>query len=178
MHGPINIRNIPAFNGIRRFITVLTTARHLSLSRTKIILSTPSHTIPVRYPLYYYRPTYGSVFLAVSHRRSVRIYLEWQIPVHEEAFALCYAGSDIWRAGKQVTRKQDGAAVSDIPILNKNRHPWLLRWQGTEHQSYADTDTDTEIIQRPLAVTGRSLHTACTTFSYIQQCYCLTCASV
>jgi len=40
-----------------------------------------------------------------------------------------------------VTRKQDGAAVSDIPILNKNRHPWLLRWQETEHQFYTDTDT-------------------------------------
>jgi hypothetical protein len=45
------VNKIPVFHGTRGFITVFTTARNWSLSGSKSIQSTPSHSISLKYPL-------------------------------------------------------------------------------------------------------------------------------
>jgi hypothetical protein len=63
--GPQLVKKFPAFYGTRRFITVYTTARHLSLSWARSIQTmTP---IPrLKDPFYYYSSIYASVFQVVS----------------------------------------------------------------------------------------------------------------
>lgn len=46
--GPRLVKNLPAFYVTQSFITVYTTARHLSFSSVRWIRSTPSHHVPLR----------------------------------------------------------------------------------------------------------------------------------
>jgi hypothetical protein len=58
-------KKFPLFYGTRKFITLFTTAHHLSLYWARSIQSTPSHPISLRF-VQYYPPIYAAVFQAVS----------------------------------------------------------------------------------------------------------------
>lgn len=61
-------RKFPAFYGIRMFITVYTTAHHLSLSGARRIQCTPLHVISYyqSIKLYFWLYSYSSLFLLLS----------------------------------------------------------------------------------------------------------------
>ena len=62
------VKKFPAFYGTRKFITVLTSARHLSLYWTRLIQSMLPH--PTSWSLsWYYPPIYAWVFQVVSFPR-------------------------------------------------------------------------------------------------------------
>jgi hypothetical protein len=62
------VKKFPAFYGTRRFITVFTSSRHLSLSSVKSIFFVPPHSTFWR-SVYYYLSIYAPVFQAVSFRQ-------------------------------------------------------------------------------------------------------------
>ena len=156
---------------------MLTTARHLSLSRTNNPVP-PSHTIPSRYPLYY-PPIYTSVLLVLALFPSGFLTNAFTLSDRYQTTPFQYTKKHspyvtLAQISEDLVNKWQENKTTLLPATSRSWTKTATRGSsGGRGRSIADKQTLFEIIQRPLAVTRRSLHTERTTFPYIWKCYCL-----